>query len=145
MFVSGGSLEAVEERDIEVLDMDAKWFWRAAIKIGNYAFENCSSLSSLDIPDSIKEIGDGAFKGCENLKEITIPASVKKIGAALFMHCNKLAKVTIKNKENLSAYLNLALIGFDFDSFETNGDEVVFIKKIENDNIYEKDSLCEKQ
>lgn len=39
-------------------------------KIGNYAFEGCTALSTLTIPNTVTSIGDDAFKGCLALKEL---------------------------------------------------------------------------
>lgn len=52
-------------------------------KIGNRAFEN-SSLSGIELPDSLEEIDSAAFAGCGRLKDITIPKSVTKIGPETF-------------------------------------------------------------
>ena len=41
--------------------------------IGNYAFDGCSGLTSVTIPDSVTSIGNGAFRGCSGLTSITIP------------------------------------------------------------------------
>ena len=40
--------------------------------IGNYAFNNCSSLTSVTIPNSVTNIGSNAFKGCSSLTTVTI-------------------------------------------------------------------------
>ena len=44
--------------------------------IGDYAFSDCSSLTSITIPDGVTEIGEGAFSGCSGLTEIYCAASV---------------------------------------------------------------------
>ena len=65
--------------------------------IGNYAFENCSSLQSVTIPNSVTSIGDCAFSGCSNLQSVTIPNSVTSIGDNAFKDCSSLQSVTIPN------------------------------------------------
>ena len=42
-------------------------------KISEYAFENCSNITSVVIPDSVVSIGKGAFKGCDSIESITLP------------------------------------------------------------------------
>lgn len=37
------------------------------------AFKNCTTITSLIIPDSVTSIGAGAFSGCSGLESITIP------------------------------------------------------------------------
>ena len=46
-------------------------------KIGDYAFYNCTNLSSLTLPSGVKEIGFSAFQGCKSLTSVTIPSGVK--------------------------------------------------------------------
>lgn len=43
------------------------------VKIAASAFYNCSKITSITIPDTVKEIGVGAFRGCSNLYSITLP------------------------------------------------------------------------
>ena len=44
--------------------------------IGDYAFKNCSDLTSLTLPSSVNEIGIYAFHGCSGLTSLTLPSSV---------------------------------------------------------------------
>ena len=53
---------------------------KSVTSIGNYAFRNCSSLTSRTIPDGVTSIGSSAFIDCSNLTSITIPDSVTSIG-----------------------------------------------------------------
>ena len=64
-------------------------------KIGDWAFYDCSNLTSVTIPDRVTKIGSYAFKTCINLTSITIPDSVTTIGYAAFSGCSSLTSVTI--------------------------------------------------
>ncbi|MBR6109290.1 MAG: leucine-rich repeat protein [Clostridia bacterium] len=65
--------------------------------IGDFAFEECTSLTSISIPDSVTSIGDYAFSGCTSLTSITIPNSVVEIGWYAFLYCTSLTSITIPN------------------------------------------------
>ena len=52
--------------------------------IGDYAFFDCSRLTSVTIGNSVTSIGDGAFYGCSGLTSVTIPNSVTSIGGWAF-------------------------------------------------------------
>ena len=75
--------------------------------IGYEAFENCTGLTSVSIPSSIKTIGAWAFSGCTQLTSITIPASVTEIHGKAFSGCTQLASITIP----------ASVIYIDFDAF----------------------------
>ena len=63
--------------------------------IGNFAFFECISLTSMTIPDSVTCIGNCAFKDCSSLASVTIPDSVASIGVYAFCGCTSLKSVTI--------------------------------------------------
>ena len=63
--------------------------------IGDYAFDNCTGLTSIIIPESVITIEEGAFYYCTGLTEVTIGESVTTIGAGAFSGCTGLTSVTI--------------------------------------------------
>ena len=86
--------------------------------IGKYTFNECTSLTSVDIPGSVTSIGQQAFWKCKSLTSVTlhngltsiersafgycyaltsidVPASVKSIGQSVFSNCKKLTSVTL--------------------------------------------------
>ena len=60
-------------------------------------FLNCTSLTSITIPNSVTNIRSWAFRGCTNLTSITIPNSVTNIGNLAFEGCSGLTSITIPN------------------------------------------------
>ena len=64
--------------------------------IGADAFNQCSDLKSISIPNSVTMIGDNAFGTCIQLETLNIPEGVLSIGSAAFCNCN-LTSITIPN------------------------------------------------
>ena len=69
----------------------------AVIRVGDDAFYYCSSLISILIPNSVKNIGNLAFAGCASLASICIGTSVTSIGLQAFSGCSSLTSFTIPN------------------------------------------------
>ena len=65
--------------------------------IGNNAFYNCDSLTSVEIPDSVTSIGNNAFYSCDSLTSVEIPDSVTSIGDGAFAYCASLTSIVIPN------------------------------------------------
>ena len=77
--------------------------------IGEFAFRDCSSLTSIEIPSSVTSIGDYAFGYCSSLASIEIPSSVTNIGNGAFSDCSSLASITIP--ESVTSIGNFAFCG----------------------------------
>ena len=65
------------------------------VGIDNYAFYNCSGLTSITIPEGVTSIGEMAFYDCSSLTSVTIPEGVTSIGDYAFDGCRGLTSVTI--------------------------------------------------
>ena len=65
--------------------------------MGIYAFSNCSSLNHIIIPDSVTSMGIYAFGNCSNLTSIVIPSSISSIENYVFRSCTKLSTIIISD------------------------------------------------
>lgn len=64
-------------------------------QIASSTFSSCTKLTEIQIPETVTEIGDYAFYYCRNLTEIIIPESVGRIGYYAFCGCDSLQKITL--------------------------------------------------
>ncbi len=76
--------------------------------IGEYAFDGCSGLTSITIPNSVTSIGSYAFWGCTSLTSITIGSGVTSIGESAFDWCEGLKSVHISD---LKTWCEIAFTG----------------------------------
>lgn len=81
--------------------------------IGSVAFIDCSSLSKISIPNGVTNIEYATFSGCSNLSEVKIPNSIKYIAADAFADCTSLSNIDIPSsiiEIGASAFENSAII-----------------------------------
>lgn len=68
--------------------------------IDGYAFFNCSSLTSIEIPNSVTSIGGRAFQGCTSLTSVELPENLRFIGEGVFYNCFSLDSIIIPKEVN---------------------------------------------
>lgn len=65
-------------------------------QIGSYMFENCTALTTVNLPNTIYTIGQYAFIGCTALESIDIPVSVQYINDGAFAGCSSLTSINLE-------------------------------------------------
>ena len=66
-------------------------------EIATGAFNRCSGLTSVTIPNSVTSIGEGAFAECRNLTSLIIPEGVTSIGRRAFYRCSGLTSIIVES------------------------------------------------
>lgn len=82
--------EAFKECALEIVTLP-----KGITTIGEDAFYDCHSLTSIQLPETLINIGLGTFWACYNLKSVLLPGSLEQIGAWLFAYCHNLTSVTL--------------------------------------------------
>lgn len=74
-------------------------------ELGSMAFQNCSNLTQVTLPASLKYISDDAFSGCSSLGSIKLPSGITKIETYAFFNCSSLKSIEIpKNVTVIEAH-----------------------------------------
>ena len=103
----------------EITSFKELQYFTGLTEINANAFEDCTNLASVTLPESIISIENWAFSGCESLtgilipegvtniivgafyysglESIVIPASVTQIGSEAFSYCTNLQSITVAN------------------------------------------------
>lgn len=80
----------------------------SVIALEDSCFEDCSGLTSINIPSSVTSLGDHCFYGCSSLTSIIIPSSVTSLGENCFMCSFNLKSIYFKGMD--PKYLSEAFI-----------------------------------
>ena len=65
------------------------------LTIGDYAFQNCTNLLSITLPDATVEMGEGAFAGCKSIKTLNVPLATTVLSNSVFNGCSSLTTVSL--------------------------------------------------
>ena len=98
--------------------------------IEDAAFQQCTSLTSINIPDSVTSIGSCAFNMCEGLTNITIPNNVTYIGNCAFQACTGLTSINIPSSVSI-------IESSAFYHFKGMNIQNVYFEETDNWKIYE--------
>ena len=75
------------------------------------AFEGCTALESIVLPDSVEEIGKNTFKGCSALKSIEMKSeAIKAVGANAFYDLADDFVITVKNEDVKNTLMTSAFV-----------------------------------
>lgn len=73
----------------------------SVVTIGRMAFDGCRSISSITIPESVRTIREFAFLGCNSMTSARIPSGVTSISTAPYEGCDSLTSITVDNNNSV--------------------------------------------
>ena len=95
--IIGNSVEIINNNAFRQTSLTSIEMPNSVKTIGRTAFADCTSLESATLSNSLTAIGIGTFSNCDSLKSITIPDSVTNIDENTFYNCKSLSSVTLGN------------------------------------------------
>ncbi len=128
--ICGYPVQIIGERAFfECLEIENVTIPAGVTKIQPNAFNNCRSMTSVKIPNTVKSIGEYAFHGCESLVSAVIPEGITTIEESTFGTCYDLMRVTLPNSltkiENNAFYACTSLTSIRIpDGVTSIGDQV---------------------
>lgn len=87
-------------------------------RIEDQTFENCRSLDSVEIPNTVTSIGKNAFERCYSLRSLFIPNSVKTIHFYAFSDCQSLKEIHFQDGDK-GVYIYEGAFYSDHENVET--------------------------
>lgn len=101
-----GLLRTVDMEDVELEELPDSAFYecsylshvvapRTLRRTGDFAFGRCRNLGRVCFHDGLQAVSNGTFSGCTNLLTVSLPASVTYVGYNAFTSCEALLSVTL--------------------------------------------------
>lgn len=151
--ISGYSVKATSTNISGNIDIPATYNGMPVIAIAPSGFKDCNSLTSIQLPSSIREIGEFAFLNCSNLDEIgkesglietgiNLPDKVTTIGRSAFKGCSNLLSVNLPlNVISIGNYAfagctSLSQIDYNAEDCKIDGREIFDGSGQENTGIH---------
>ncbi len=78
-----------------IISFNELQYFTGLVGLANYAFQGCSQLTSIILPNSIIITTSGAFSGCSSLTSVTLSSSLQRIATSLFQDCSALTHIDI--------------------------------------------------
>ena len=82
----------------------------SVIDIGTAAFQSCSALEKLSLPEGLVSIGVSVFTNCSALNEVWVPSTITSIGGGAFGNCENLETAHITS---IGSWCNVSLVSAD--------------------------------
>ena len=112
--IDGKSVTSIGRRAFEgCTNLKSITIPNSVTEMGRRAFSGCSSLIGIAIPDNVTEIGKYAFDGCKSLTSITIPDGVTSIGDGAFYNCSSLTEIKVASENSNYVSVNGVLYNKD--------------------------------
>lgn len=95
--------------DAATLTLPAALEGHAVAAVGTLAFEYCTSLQEVVIPEGVTAIGENAFFGCDALMHVTLPLSLTALADNPFAYCGQLLTIDVPAEHPTLAVIDEAL------------------------------------
>ena len=91
-------------------------------RVGNGAFQNCSSIESIEFKNAVDCIGDYAFSSCTSLRSVVFDDTLNRLGTSAFSNCSVLSVISLPDDFDNFSYSSIADTAFVNDEKNwTNG------------------------
>jgi hypothetical protein len=115
-------------------------------EIGNYCFASCSGLTNVVLSDSIKHISSGMFKNCINLTSVELPDNLVSIRHGAFSGCKNLSSIELPDgmkeiEDYAFAYCESLRSVFLPKTITFVGDYAFYDSKVKVNNLFEEEEV----
>lgn len=95
----------IDDETVSLDDVDDDiWFDDKEPRLGEACFQNCTGLSSVELPANVLTIGPRAFRDCRNLEKVDLPKKLRTVGAEAFLACVNLRELVFKRRVRIENY-----------------------------------------